>query len=59
MQGDGRTQLALPLGAFLGQDMATMRLASLEAAGYRLLEALGRASICFDLGHCFLLRIQI
>ncbi len=48
----GRTaQLALTLGAFLGQNVATMGSVALEAAGSGLLESLSRATITLNLRH--------
>jgi hypothetical protein len=46
------TQIALPLGRLLREDVATVGMASLELAGGGLAETLGRRPVGFDLGHC-------
>jgi hypothetical protein len=49
-----RTQLALPLAALFRQDMTQVRLSALETPGAGFPEALGRATIRFQLRHyCF------
>src|SRR5690606_24974118 len=45
-------QVALPLGRFLGEDVAAVGMACLVLAGSGLPEALGRAPMRLDLGHC-------
>src|SRR5690606_37867765 len=45
-------EVALPLGRLLGEDVAAVGVASLVLAGSRLPEALGRAPMRLDLGHC-------
>src|SRR3546814_1885596 len=44
-------QVALPLGRFLGEDVALVGVAALVLAGSGLPEALGRRPIGLDLGH--------
>src|SRR5687767_2872831 len=45
-------EVALPLGRFLGEDVAAVGVACLVLAGSGLPEALGRAPMRLDLGHC-------
>ena len=47
----GGTELALALAAFLGEDMAVVRLTSLEAATGCTTEPLGGTAIGFHLWH--------
>jgi hypothetical protein len=47
------TQLAFPLGAFLGQNMALVRLTAFETAIAGASETLGRAAVGFDFWHLF------
>jgi hypothetical protein len=46
-------QLAFTLGAFLGQNMALVRLAALETAVAGASETLGGAAVGFDFWHLF------
>ena len=57
MQHGSSTQMALPLGALLGQNMTAMRFVSLETTG-GFLEPLGSATIGFDLRHFSLLLVD-
>ena len=50
---DRTAQLAFPLGAFLGENMALERLAAFKAAAACAPEALGRAAVGFDFWHLF------
>jgi hypothetical protein len=50
----GLSQISLPLGALLGEDMAGKGLAADNLAGARTLEPLGSPSVCFHLRHGFL-----
>ncbi|ALN84955.1 hypothetical protein LC55x_1666 [Lysobacter capsici] len=45
-------QVALPLGRFLGEDVALIGVAALVLAGSGLPEAFGCRPIGLDLGHC-------
>jgi hypothetical protein len=45
-------QVALPLGRFLGEDVALVGVAALVLAGSGLPEAFGCRPIGLDLGHC-------
>jgi hypothetical protein len=54
MNGNDVTQLAFPLGAFLGQYMTAMRLAMLELAGTVPGKSLGRTAVGFNLWHSLL-----
>ncbi|SON79171.1 hypothetical protein XFF6166_380009 [Xanthomonas citri pv. fuscans] len=45
-------QVALPLGRFLREDVATVCVAALVLAGGGLAETLGRRPVGLDLGHC-------
>lgn len=47
----GLSEISLPLGGLLGQDMALVGLESHKFAGAGLLEALGGCSFCLNLGH--------
>ena len=58
IEGIGAAELALPLGAHLGEDVALVRMLSLVTlAGF--LEALGRSAVDFDLWHITQLRISM
>src|SRR5690606_16799961 len=50
-----RTQAALTLGRLLGEDVATVGVASLVLAGGGLAETLRRRPVGLDLGHCYVL----
>src|SRR5688572_1440368 len=52
VHGAPATQLALRLGALLGQDVALERAAALDAAAAAHAETLRRAPLRFHLGHC-------
>jgi hypothetical protein len=45
-------QLSFPLAAFLGQDMAVVRLTALVSSRRGTLESLGGTTVGFHLGHC-------
>jgi hypothetical protein len=47
--------MSFPLGRFLGQDMTQVRLRAFELTATRFLEALGSATITFNLRHNFLI----
>src|SRR5258708_5352459 len=49
----GLAQLALRLWRLRSKDVPRLRLAPLDFAGAGLAEALGRAGMGFQLGHCF------
>ena len=51
MNGIRTAQLALPLGALLGQYVTTERMVTLEAARCSLLETLRCAPVGFQLWH--------
>jgi hypothetical protein len=51
MHGGRSAQMAFAFGAFLGQDVTLVRLASLYAAGCCHPEAFGRSTVGFQLGH--------
>jgi hypothetical protein len=53
------TQLAFPLGAFLGQNMTLMRLAAFETAVAGASETLGCAAVSFDFWHLFAPTLKI
>src|SRR3546814_8262257 len=48
-------EFTLPLGRLLGEDVAAVGVACLVLAGSGLPEALGRAPMRLDLGHCVVL----
>src|SRR3546814_5729090 len=48
-------EITLPLGRLLGEDVAAVGVACLVLAGSGLPEALGRAPMRLDLGHCVVL----
>src|SRR5690606_23854599 len=50
-------EVALPLGRLLGEDVAAVGVACLVLAGSGLPEALGRAPMRLDLGHCDVLGV--
>src|SRR5690606_24640059 len=50
-------EVALPLGRLLGEDVAAVGVARLVLAGSGLPEALGRAPMRLDLGHCDVLGV--
>jgi hypothetical protein len=58
VHGGGGAQMALPLGAFLGQDVTLVGLAPFDAAGCGHPEALGRPAVGFQLGHFSLLYLD-
>jgi hypothetical protein len=58
MHGRSRAQMTFALGAFLGQDVALMGLASLDAARCGHPEAFGRSAVGFQLGHFTLLYLD-
>jgi hypothetical protein len=51
MDGVRAAQVALTLGALLGQDVTTERVVALEAARGSLLETFRRAPVGFQLWH--------
>src|SRR3546814_3140272 len=48
-------EVTLPLGRLLGEDVAAVGVACLVLVGSGLPEALGRAPMRLDLGHCVVL----
>jgi hypothetical protein len=53
------TQLAFPLGAFLGQNMTLMRLAAFETAVAGASETLGCATVGLNFWHLFAPTLKI
>jgi len=57
MKRDYAAQLAFTLGAFLGQNVAAMRLAVFELARCAARKTLRSTTVTFHLGHYLILRI--
>ena len=55
-QNDGLVQLALPLARLGSQDVTRIGMPALHLPGRRLFEALGSATVCFELWHKFPVR---